>query len=78
MNLINFVAIEIKLDTKNNKFIINFTLKIKFNIRNDGHFGQFKTFSKKANRFGWNVLLSAMFQVNFRKIHQITTEKMNF
>ena len=24
------------------KFIINFTFKIKFNKRNDGHFGQFK------------------------------------
>jgi hypothetical protein len=52
MNLINFVAIEIKLDTEKIKFITNLTLKIKFNIRNDGHFGQFQTFSKKANKFG--------------------------
>ncbi len=26
--------------------MINFTLKIKFNMRNDGHFSQFKTFSQ--------------------------------
>ncbi len=36
-------------------------------MRNDGHFGQFKTFSKKANRFGWNVLRSTMFQVFLEK-----------
>jgi hypothetical protein len=47
-------------------------------MRNDGHFGQFKTFSKKANRFGWNVLRSTMFQVFFRKIHQIPTLKNEF
>ncbi len=47
-------------------------------MRNDGNFGQFNTFSKKANIFGWNVLRSTIFQVNFRKVHQITTEKMNF
>ncbi len=47
-------------------------------MRNDGHFGQFKTFSKNANRFGWNVLRPTMFQFFFRKIHQIPTEKMNF
>jgi len=47
-------------------------------MRNDVHFGQFKTLSKKANMFGWNVLRSTMFQVFFRKIHQIPTEKMNF
>ncbi len=55
MNLINFVAIEIKLDTEKNQ--IHNKHKIKFNKRNDGHFGQFKTFSKKANIFGWNVFL---------------------
>ncbi len=65
--LINFVAIEIKLDTEKIKFIINFTLKIKFNFRNDGHFGQFNTVSKKANIFGWNMLRSTMFQVCLEK-----------
>ncbi len=70
----NFILIATKLI----KFIINFTLKIKINTRNDGHFGQFKTFSKMAKIFGWNVLRSTMFQVFFRKIHQIPTEKMNF
>jgi hypothetical protein len=39
----NFISIATKLI----KFIINFTLKIKFNIRKDGHFGQFKTFLKR-------------------------------
>ena len=59
----NFISIATKLI----KFIINFTLKIKFNIRNDGHYGQFKRFSKKANIFGWNVLRSTMFQVFLEK-----------
>jgi hypothetical protein len=49
---------------------------MKFNMRNDGHFGQFKTLSKKANIFGWNVLRSIMLQVFLRKIHKIPTEKM--
>jgi hypothetical protein len=48
MNLINFVEIEIKLDTEKNQIHNELYFKIKFNIRNDGHFGQFKTFSKKA------------------------------
>jgi hypothetical protein len=46
------------------KFIINFTLKIKFNMRNDGHF---KSFSKKDSIFEWNVLGSTMFQVSVEK-----------
>ncbi len=33
----------------------------------NGHFGQFKIFSKKANRFGWNVLRSTMFQIFLEK-----------
>ncbi len=36
---------------------------------NDGHFGQFKTFSIKASIFGWNVLRSTMYQVFIRKIY---------
>ncbi len=36
-------------------------------MRNDGHFGKFKTFSKKANIFGWNVLRYPMFQVFLEK-----------
>ncbi len=59
----NFISIATKLI----KFIINFTFKIKFNMRNDGHFGQFKKFYKKANIFGWNVLRSTMFQVFLEK-----------
>jgi hypothetical protein len=47
-------------------------------MRNDGHFGQFNTFSKKANRFGWNVLRSTMFQVNFRKNPSKTNLKNEF
>jgi hypothetical protein len=54
------------------------TFKIKINMRNDGHFGQFKIFSQKAFIIGWNVLRSMMFQVYFRKIYQIAIEKMNF
>jgi hypothetical protein len=45
-------------------------------MRNDGHFGQLKMFSKTVNIFGWNVLRSIMFQIYFRKIHQIP--KLNF
>jgi hypothetical protein len=78
MNLIYFVAIEIKLDTEKNHIHNKLYLKIKLYIRIDDHFCQFNTFSKKANRFGWNVLRSTMFQVFSRKIHQIPTEKMNF
>ena len=59
LNLNNFVAIEIKLDTpktyffkflplRKSKFIRNLTFKIKINIRNDDHFGQVKIFSKKV------------------------------
>jgi len=40
---------------------------------NDGHFGQFKTLSKKANISGWNVLRYD----NVLSL-QIPTEKMNF
>ncbi len=65
MNLINFVAIEIKLDTEKNQ--IHSKIYLKFNIRNDDHFGQFKSFSKKANIFGWNMLRSTMFQVYLEK-----------
>ncbi len=36
-------------------------------MRNEGHFGQFKTFSKKAKIFEWNVLRSTMFQVFLEK-----------
>jgi hypothetical protein len=36
-------------------------------MRNDGHFGQFKTFSEKTNLFGWNGLSSTMFQVFLEK-----------
>jgi hypothetical protein len=57
--------------------IINFTFKIKINMRNDGHFGQLKIFSKKVFIFRKNVLRSMMFQVYFRKIHQIPIDKMN-
>jgi hypothetical protein len=84
-----FFAIEIKLDTpktlfsqiftfEKDKFKINFTFKIKINMRNDGHFGQLKIVSKKFYIFGWNVLRSMMFQLYFRKFHQILIEKMNF
>ena len=41
--------------------------KLSFNMRNDGHFGQLKTFSQKPNIFGWNVLRSTMFQVFLEK-----------
>jgi len=34
---------------------------------NDGHFGQFKTLSKKISIFGWNELRSTMFQVFLEK-----------
>jgi hypothetical protein len=51
---------------------------MKINMRNDDHFGQLKIFSKKVFIFGWNVLRSMVFQVYFRKIHQIPFEKMNF
>jgi hypothetical protein len=47
-------------------------------MRNDGHFGQLKIFTKKIYIFGWNVLRFIMFQDYFRKIHQIPIEKMNF
>jgi hypothetical protein len=47
-------------------------------MRNDGHFGQLKIFAKKVYIFGWNVLRSIMFQVYFRKIHQIQIEKWAF
>ena len=40
-------------------------------------FGHFKTFYKKANIFVWNVLRSTMFQVFFRKIHQIQRRNGN-
>jgi hypothetical protein len=89
MNLINFFAIEIKLDTPKTlfsqiftfdkkKFLINLHFKIKFNMRNDGYFGHLKKFPKKVYIFGWNVLRSIMLQVCFRKINQIPIEKMNF
>jgi hypothetical protein len=45
-------------------------------MRNDGHLGQLKMFSKTVYIFGWNV--SMMFQVYSRNIHQIPLEKMNF
>jgi hypothetical protein len=45
-------------------------------MRNDGHFGQLKIFTKKVYIF--DVLRSIMFQVYFRKIHQIPIEKMGF
>jgi hypothetical protein len=45
-------------------------------MRNDGHFGQLKMFSKKGFIFGWNVLRSIMFQNYFRKIHHISIQKM--
>jgi hypothetical protein len=47
-------------------------------MRNDSHFGQLRIFTSKVYIFGWNVLRSIMFQVYFRKIHQIQIEKMNF
>jgi hypothetical protein len=74
----SFFIIFKNLNKKLIKFIIDFTLKIKFTMRNDGHFGQFNTFSKKANKFGWNMLRSTMFQVFFRKIHPIPTMKKYF
>ncbi len=65
MNLI-FFSVKFYFNCKKiTKFVINFTLKIEFNMRNDGHFGQFKSFSIKANRCGWNVLRTTMFQVFF-------------
>jgi hypothetical protein len=47
-------------------------------MRNDGHFGRLKIFSKKVHIFGWNVLRSIMFRVQLRKIHQIPIEKTYF
>jgi hypothetical protein len=47
-------------------------------MRNDGHFGQLKIFSKKVYIFGWNALRSIMFKVEHRKIYQIPIEKINF
>ena len=47
-------------------------------MRNDGHFGQLKIFSKKVYIFGWNVKRLIMFQVYFRKIHQILIENNEF
>jgi hypothetical protein len=36
-------------------------------MRNDGHFVQYETFSKKVDTFGWNVLRSTILQVFFKK-----------
>ena len=47
-------------------------------MRNDGHFGQLKIFSKKVYIFGWNVLRSMMFQVYFRKNSSDTNRKNEF
>jgi hypothetical protein len=37
------------------KIKVNLTFKIKINMKNDGHFGHLKIYSKKAYIFGWNV-----------------------
>jgi hypothetical protein len=50
----NFISIVEKLI----KFIVNLTFKIKINMRNNGHFGQLKIFSKTVFIFGWNVVRS--------------------
>jgi hypothetical protein len=47
-------------------------------MRNDGHFGQLRIFTRKVYITGWNVLRSIMYQSYFRKIKQIPIEKMNF
>jgi hypothetical protein len=70
----NFISIAKKCI----KIIKDLTFKIKNSMKSDGQFGQLKIFSKKVYIFGWNVLRSMMFQVYFRKIHQIPFEKMNF
>ncbi len=70
MNLINFFAIGIKLDTEKNQIHnkLNFKkLNLTWETTADLDFDQFNTFSKKANRFGWKVLRSTMFQVFLKK-----------
>jgi hypothetical protein len=47
-------------------------------MKNDGHLGHLKMFSKMVYIFGWNVLRSTVFQVNFRINHQILIEKISF
>ncbi len=47
-------------------------------MRNDGLFGQFKTFSKKGQHIWMERVTFYNVPSFFGKIHQIPTEKMNF